>query len=47
VGKAGYLREENRVLKGGDPGRDRQGAVHVAGIRIDPDGAWMMPAARN
>jgi hypothetical protein len=25
----------------------RSRAVHVAGIRMDPDGAWMMQAARN
>lgn len=25
----------------------RSRAVHVAGIRIDPDGAWMMQIARN
>jgi hypothetical protein len=22
-------------------------AVHIAGIRVDPDGAWMMQTARN
>ncbi len=25
----------------------RTRAVHVAGVRVDPDGAWMMQAARN
>jgi glycyl-tRNA synthetase beta subunit len=25
----------------------RSRAVHIAGVRIDPDGAWMMQVARN
>jgi hypothetical protein len=25
----------------------RSRAVHIAGVRVDPDGAWMMQAARN